>query len=328
MNVFVHAWFRSGSTWLWEKFRTQENFIAYYEPLQEDLPNWTPERIRAGHVVAFPEANHPDLDRSYYYEYLQLVESGRLAYKPSLAYERYFLSEHETDPILENYIFGLLEHAQHQNRCAALCFCRSAMRSQWLKSKFRGIHIAQIRNPLSQWTSFQKNRYFLNRTLITALSLEKKCPGVMSPIDAFNDLHTGWIKGDRIRFTDEQCLQTFLCIWIYSAAQSVAASDIIIDIDLVGSSVGALQLVCEKLDKFNLSVNIDDCAAPDYDRSNAHSGKFETQLQKVIGRISENDRCRPLIAGLQTAGTKYEYLHDTSANILRSLESQTGNFGR
>ena len=35
--LFIHAWFRSGSTYIWSKLRNDEKLICYYEPFHEVL---------------------------------------------------------------------------------------------------------------------------------------------------------------------------------------------------------------------------------------------------------------------------------------------------
>ena len=53
ITIFVHSWFRSGSTWLWKKFRETEGMLALYEPLNEELPLWTPEKLVNSPARAF-----------------------------------------------------------------------------------------------------------------------------------------------------------------------------------------------------------------------------------------------------------------------------------
>ena len=260
--VFIHAWFRSGSTWLWTKLRNDSGICAYYEPLNEELAVWTPERIRQGPTKAFEGDNHPPLDQHYFYEYLELMEQRRMLFDTSLSYERYFLATEEEDPALERYLANLISSAQEKGLRPALCFCRSQMRALWMKRRFGGTHLCQIRGPVDQWLSFGRHAYFKERTLLTGFLLNKRHPGCLESLSGFRDLYRAWQTGQPVHYRDQDCLEIFSVLWITSALQSLAASTIILDIDRLGADAGLRAATAKELRKAGLPHDLDDCRPP------------------------------------------------------------------
>lgn len=260
--VFIHAWFRSGSTWFWTKLRADNGIRAYYEPLNEELAVWTPEAIRRGPTKAFEGDNHPPLGKHYFHEYLELMEEYRLLFDNSLSYERYFLAPEEQDPALERYLANLIASAQEKGLRPALCFCRSQMRALWMKRRFGGTHLCQIRGPMDQWLSFGRHAYFKQRTLLTAFLLNKRHPGCLESLGGFGDLYRAWQTGRSFQYRDQDCLELFCVLWIASALQSLAASSIVLDIDRLGSDPALRAATAEELRQTGLPHDLDDCRPP------------------------------------------------------------------
>lgn len=257
--VFIHAWFRSGSTWFWTKLRAQSGIRAYYEPLNEELAVWTPERIRQGPTKAFEGDNHPPIEQHYFYEYLELIEQRRLLFDNSLSYERYFLAPEEPDPALERYLANLISSAQEKGLRPALCFCRSQMRALWMQRRFGGTHLCQIRDPMDQWLSFGRHDYFKQRTLLTGFLLNRRHPGCLESLGGFPELYRAWQTGRSFQYRDQDCLEIFCVLWITSALQALAASTIILDIDRLGADAALRGATAEELRKAGLPHDLDDC---------------------------------------------------------------------
>lgn len=260
--LFIHAWFRSGSTWFWTKLRQDSGIRAYYEPLNEELAVWTPEAIRRGPTKAFEGDNHPPLEKHYFYEYLELIEQRRLLFETLLSYERYFLAPEEEDPVLERYLANLIASAQEKGLRPALCFCRSQMRAEWMKRRFGGTHLCQIRGPMDQWLSFGRHDYFKQRTLLTAFLLNRRHPGCLESLSGFGELYRAWQAGQSFQYRDQDCLEIFCVLWIASALQSLAASSIILDIDRLGTDLALRAATAEDLRQAGLPHDLDDCRPP------------------------------------------------------------------
>ena len=52
--IFIHAWWRSGSTYIWSKLRENKSCRCYYEPLHEKIADLNVAAVKAS----------PDIDVS------------------------------------------------------------------------------------------------------------------------------------------------------------------------------------------------------------------------------------------------------------------------
>src|SRR5262249_15691567 len=195
-----------------------------------------------------PEVNdaenlrHPTLNQHYFAEYADLLRSGELRYFPELAYDRYLLRLDQTDQRLRDHLHSLISSASGSKQRAVLCFCRSQMRSAWMNQTFGGVHVAQIRNPADQWTSFKsfqsKIRPNFSVDMITiALKLRDSHPHAFVHIEAFERLAKQISKRSSLpielikeyflnHFVNQRdCFDVFLVIWIASALQAIAHCD-------------------------------------------------------------------------------------------------------
>ena len=121
---------------------------CYYEPLHEKIARLDADTIERSPETDLSQAlKHPIVKRDYFAEYVDLLRSGSLRYSPELAYDRYFLRPGQADIKLRNYLNGLISDARSAMRRAILCFCRSQMRSAWMKETFGGIHVASNTKP-------------------------------------------------------------------------------------------------------------------------------------------------------------------------------------
>jgi len=324
ISVFVHSWFRSGSTWYWAKFRSDPRFRAYYEPLNEELPLWTPERLETAPARAFDGDNHPSLKKHYFYEYRDLIASGRLQFDKSISYDRYFLNEDDQDDALKKYLSGLISHAETSDQRPALCFCRSQMRALWMKANFGGLHIAQIRNPWDQWVSFGKHPYFKNRVLLTAYCIEKRWPGCFSHVSGFRQLVEAWDNRRQATLSDLDCFAAYMTIWIASTAQAVLASDIVVDVDLLGADPAIRGEIEEALKQNGLPFDLSDCKPPRNEARTLPSGQLGKVVGDAIFALRGVGKAVMPIAEPEKLFAKLRYVSAESANLLREWNSDNG----
>ena len=96
--IFIHAWWRSGSTYVWLKLRENASARCYYEPLHEKIARLDLASVEAGPEAGISEAlRHPSAKENYFAEFADLLRSGGLRYFPELAYDRYFLTPGQAD---------------------------------------------------------------------------------------------------------------------------------------------------------------------------------------------------------------------------------------
>ena len=110
--IFIHAWWRSGSTYIWSKLRENKSCRCYYEPLNEKIADLNVVDVKASpELDVSRKLRHPIPTKHYFAEYAKLLRSGSLHYSPELAYQRYLLQPGQADDRLRNYLDGLISSA-------------------------------------------------------------------------------------------------------------------------------------------------------------------------------------------------------------------------
>ncbi len=168
--VFVHSMFRTGSTFLFGRFRRNEHYRCFFEPLNEGLftlNNWTLSRYSG--PQAAKRMMHEELDLPYFEEYqpLRRLWGGVRGYHARFAYHDFF---REHDPALAEYIRILLASAATDGRQGMMKFVRSYGRLGFFRRLFPGQHLYLFRNPRDQWQSYMlKGRpYWMAMTCVIA----------------------------------------------------------------------------------------------------------------------------------------------------------------
>src|SRR5882762_10222133 len=102
--IFIHAWWRSGSTYIWSKLRANASSVCYYEPLHERLASLTPDIVEASPEIDRSMAlKHPVQTKNYFAEYGDLLRAQNLKFLPELSYDRYLLMPEQKDEKLRAY---------------------------------------------------------------------------------------------------------------------------------------------------------------------------------------------------------------------------------
>ena len=154
-TVFLHGLWRSGSTYLWSRFRAVEGTCCFYEPLHHGLAKLTRQRIARDTPEQIGANRHPALAQPYFAEFTGLIERrGVRHYHRSLAYDRFILAPGEAHPRLERYVRGLIGHAASRGETAVLGFNRTGLRLAWLKHRFDAFNIHIDREPAAIWASY------------------------------------------------------------------------------------------------------------------------------------------------------------------------------
>jgi hypothetical protein len=295
--IFIHAWWRSGSTYVWSKLRENKSCRCYYEPLHERIANLKLGVIKEAPDTGFSRAlRHPVPNKHYFAEYAKLLRSGNLCYSSELAYDRYLLQPGEADEQLRKYLNGLISSASAVKRRAVLCFCRSQMRSAWMKETVGGMHVAQIRNPADQWASFKVDSYFVSKLIVIALKLRNLRPHAFAHIGPFEGFAQQLSKRPvpiRVlvdyfipQFVSQRdCLDVFLVIWIASALQTIAYCDFLLDIDRLSTDLEYRSTASRWFDSIGCSVDFSDCSSPTSGGNEAAVFAFERSAVDAANAI-------------------------------------------
>jgi len=330
-QIFIHAWWRSGSTYVWSKMRENDSHICYYEPLHEII-----SQLSLDVVLKPPDSErnrffrHPILQKNYFAEYTELVHCNNLRFAPALSYDRYLLLPNQADEQLRVYIEGLLNAAKAAKRHAALCFCRSQMRSAWLKKNFGGLHIAQIRNPWDQWASFQLDYYFRGKVLLIALKLHDSHPFAFAHIESFERFARYMSKrSDAVveplfaKFiAKKDSLAVFLIIWIASALQAISCADFVLDIDRLSTDLDYRKSAVEWFKAIGCSIDFSDCASPASGKLPISPDEFDRIFNDTLTAM-RTKAAALVIAEPEIVKQRLEALSPLSSKVLRSaLEHQ------
>jgi len=251
--VFLHTGWRTRGTWLWSRFRALHDTTCFYEPLSEDLATLSPAAIDASDPTCWA-SGHPPLHRPYFAEFrplLKTVARGVRSFDPTFAVTGFFAAPDSAMPGLRDYLASLLRAAQAEGRQPVLKFCRSLGRIGWMQQQFpQAIHVALLRNPLSQFLSAQRqfqrrdNPYFLAMPLLL-LATHREIPdvaaairhlGVVLPsLPSAPSLRTKLAAcATHLRSTEPAALyRGFLAFWLATAARIPATIDLVIDSDLL-----------------------------------------------------------------------------------------------
>jgi hypothetical protein len=301
--IFIHAWWRSGSTYLWAKLRESESYRCYFEPLNPSIAD-----LKLTTVNRLPDSDdtqnlrHPTLKTHYFAEYADLLGSATLGYSRDLAYDRYLLLPDQSDERLQSYLSRLISSASEVERRPILCFCRSQMRIAWMKKIFGGKHIAQIRNPADQWASFKSYQLevrpnFPVDMIIIALKLRRLYPNAFVHIEEFEyfaqqvskraslpiDVITQHFIPQFVRQRD--CLDVFLVIWIASALQALSYCNLVLDIDQLSNKRDRRKIAEQWFAAIGVRIDFSDCSSPTAIRTNP---AFERAAEDAVNAIRSN----------------------------------------
>jgi tetratricopeptide (TPR) repeat protein len=337
--IFIHAWWRSSSTYVWSKLRQNESLRCYYEPLNERIAALKPNVIKASSEVGISLfLRHPVQRVNYFAEYLDLITSDNLRYSPDLSYTRYLLRPDETDSGLQTYLNGLISDASCAGRRAVLCFCRSQMRSAWIKQNIGGIQVAQIRNPFDQWASFQVTPYFVQKMVNVALGLRATYPFAFAHIEQFerqanilsSQSPSPSEHGMAFTLNRRDALGLFLVIWIASALQAVACCDYLLDVDRLSTDGRYQRESSDWFRTLGCMVDFADCATPTASESQSNSHMFDRMVEKAVDAIRSEASCL-VIANTEAVAERLPFLSASSRRVLeralggnRSVEASLG----
>jgi glycosyltransferase involved in cell wall biosynthesis len=156
-SILMHSFFRTGSTYVFEKIRHSARWTAYYEPFHEELAQISQDRLDE-----FKERHAPDKfrhdanaqkDEWFFAEYEQFLDPGvngvryfdrRMSYQFAFA---------DSQDAIRRYINALINSAQTEN--VFLQFNRTAPRIRLLKELFpESVHLYINRNVRDIWGSY------------------------------------------------------------------------------------------------------------------------------------------------------------------------------
>lgn len=272
--VFIHAMWRTGSTYIWNKFRENRRYRAYYEPLHEIFIDATSQKLKEAwsDETAFV-MRHPHLESAYFTEYEDLIRIGHARFERSFPYRRYCLEEAENEEPLRHYIAELLIFALANGQTPVLQFNRSLLRTGWLTAHFDPVNILLLRRPIDVWKSFIsfENRYFptvlcmatgqdRRHPMLKDLAGRHGVPFFEGPTwEAEYDFYHEYASASLDRL-----YPLFYEFYLLTSVYAVRYADCVIDLNEVSESDTSRKQVTERLRSLGIDISLEDCHLPRY----------------------------------------------------------------
>ena len=250
--VFIHSLFRTGSTYIWNKFRQSDRYYCYYEPFHQDFVSLSREHPDLWEFSkAVTEHMHfPDLERSLTFEYRSLFvpgENGLPLFRKSFSFDEYCYNG--SNPRVKKYLDSLIANAK--DKIPVLKFNRSSLRIRWFKSNYpESVNLYLVRHPHDQFHSYlsmMKDNgldVFLIMDLMIAGKnqnagmfklLASRIPLVDFPKRNFQIERLIYgILGNCYSIKEKYYI--FYFIWLYSYYENVLNADLIVNLDLLTSN--------------------------------------------------------------------------------------------
>lgn len=322
--IFIHSLFRTGSTYIWNKFRQNKKYYCYYEPFHQELANIDYEKPEIwGHGKQTTQTmRHPDLDENYLQEYKKLLKPGLKGvpfFKKAFSFDNFCSADDNPDQ--KAYIDNLIKAAG--DRVPVLQFNRSALRIAWFKKHYTQVlHIYLARNPRDQFHS-NMDMYQVNR-LESFLAMDLIVPSVNTGRDFFKELRQRipLFEYHSDRFEDEMFIYSslipnyttaekyfiFYFTWFMSLFENGLNADMLLNIDLLSTSTHYREWFHKELQNRGVSgVDFSDAQIRQYRdtvieketmseieetvQSMALKRYTEKQIESFVGNIGP-DNCR------------------------------------
>jgi hypothetical protein len=241
--VFVHSSFRTGSTWLWSRFRALDRAVAYCEIFHEMLATLRVEEISRYHPRAWA-SHHPDTP-PYFLEFMSHISAGGgiSTYTPDMAFGRFIPQGGpyaSVTPEEEVYVANLISAPSRLNKVCVLTDTRTLGRAAGLKRCFGGFHIFAYRNLFQQWNSYSSqllsgNRYFLDT--IKASIEHAQHVDYFRRLKEFLSLRREQQAPDWLdRNTFDDVFVAFVALHIYLYMAALRTVDLVIDVNQLASN--------------------------------------------------------------------------------------------
>lgn len=154
--AFVHASPRSGSTYFFNVLRRIDSLMCYNEAINDAIGYWGKQSVTQLTKRRKWEANHKFLERDDFAEIIEAWDAVMHHYPPFPTFQDYFPLSGVVRSDLHAYLSALANYAQSKHKRPVFCETHSRGRAGALRGAFGGFHIAQYRDPLSQFGSFYR----------------------------------------------------------------------------------------------------------------------------------------------------------------------------
>jgi len=317
--IALQTFWRTSGTYLWNKFRSEAAFCAYYEPLNEvlfDQPSSALQRQFEDGIVA--KLGHPSLDAHYFAEYPIEAAGGVQHFLQRFSYDRYAMAETDRDDELCAYFEYLIAHARGAGRRPVFKFCRMSLRQSWFARHFPACTILVVRNFHDTFRSYlamaEKSVDFLR--IMYRIVLKNRHDPYFAPLAGHigaadpHNLTEAEIRAKANQLYTEAA-RSQLCdlaffFWAGYVVEGLGVADEIFDVDLLGSDESARSRVTSAFAcRFETSFDFGDLGRRGHDSDETVSRETvspETiELVRHALRLRFPDRVAPETPALSPA---------------------------
>jgi hypothetical protein len=334
--VFIHSLFRCGSTYFWSKFRENEDYFCYYEPLHHFLLEIDFDYENKFEKEDFLKRENAIQIKHYLDEYKYLIDkhnSGIPHFKKSFIFDQY--CNIYPNPELKKYIDFLLINTG--NRRPVLQFNRTGFRTSWFKHNFpEALNIYLVRNPRDQWESYKRKEkkgrgiFIVMDLMISSLNLSNKYFHTLSqyiPLIKYqnNDFHRERIFYDTIKdaYSNEEKYFIFYYIWLYALIENVLHADVLVDMNLLYKNSVYKNEIIKKLKNYCIEkIDFDDVDIHEYNEFSLKprfANDVECKVQEILLR---SGLCKEVDYFFEKLSKKEHSHLGLSKNKLSSIQGQ------
>lgn len=323
--IFIHASWRTASTWFWNKFRQQPGTLCFFEPFNELYTSFTREQAANWDWRTW-DSRHPAGD-PYCAEYFPVIRrsGGMRLFHSAIPFEWYIPEEGVHGGLRaeeRRYLGLLLRQAWRQGAAPVLGFTRSLGRISAIRQAFGGVHIFQHRNLWRQWASYlsmkRQGEAFFYDTLFNIVGRSggefvEYLRDQYLPPDASRRAAQETVDALRTSLTEEQAFELFVALHAYLQAHAECAADIVVDVSrLARDETYRARISGEIADRTGFSVSLDDIRAEasdrsgfrrevvDWDRVAGHAAVAARMLGAIADPEQMRQRTAELVATVQS----------------------------
>lgn len=279
--IFIHSSFRTGSTWLWSKFRENQNTYCYYEIFNNILLSIDAETIQISSSTW--NSHHPP-GPPYFIEFGPLLKgSGIAGFDRDMAIDDFFLkASGDLDRLTKtrDYLLSLVDLAQSKGRVPVLSCTRSIGRVDVIRKLIGGSHILLKRKLFNQWISYSNqalngNCFFLGQ-IVNSISV-----GTDEVFISLNKLFDSGIDLNNLSNYDyDNLLIAFLCLHLYLYAMHEDDFDLVLDFRIEQNNLSLDRAASEIRNLTSLDIDLSD-----YKETLAAPQKLVSDIDRVFSTV-------------------------------------------
>lgn len=280
--IFIHSSFRTGSTWLWSKFRENNNTYCYYEVFNEILSDIDIETIQMSSSTW--NSHHPP-GPPYFTEFSPLLRgNGISGFDRDMATADFFLKASGDSYRVaktRDYLLSIVNLAQSNNRVPVLSCTRSIGRIAMIREIIGGSHILLKRKLFNQWLSYSNqslngNHFFFQEMILSILASSDSL--LISVKKEFLDNITDFNNPSDQDY--DNLLIAFLCLHLYLYTEHGDEFDLVLDFGIEQSCSTLERAAAQIKNLTSLDVDISD-----YREAISAPQKLVFDIDRVISTV-------------------------------------------